>query len=198
MKKLTVVLLLVFLSIPPAFVLAGDITGKITLKGARGKNVAVIYLEKVGSEFKKPTEPITMDQRNLKFEPHVLPVVVGTQVDFVNSDNVLHNVFSPDACANEFNLGTYPKGEKRSRTFDEEGCFSVVLCNVHPEMEGWILVLQNPFFTTTDNEGNYLIKNIPPGNYTVVVWHERLKNKQQLVEIKAEGQTELDFTLTRR
>ncbi|MFQ6610493.1 MAG: carboxypeptidase regulatory-like domain-containing protein, partial [Fidelibacterota bacterium] len=169
MKKLTVVLLLVFLSIPPAFVLAGDITGKITLKGARGKNVAVIYLEKVGSEFKKPTEPITMDQRNLKFEPHVLPVVVGTQVDFVNSDNVLHNVFSPDACANEFNLGTYPKGEKRSHTFDEEGCFSVVLCNVHPEMEGWILVLQNPFFTTTDNEGNYLIKNIPPGNYTVVV-----------------------------
>jgi len=177
---------------------AGELSGKITCKGVRTNAGAVVYIKKIDSNFPPSTEPAEMDQRNLKFEPHILPITVGTTVNFVNSDDVLHNVFSPDACANEFNLGTYPKGEKRSHTFNEEGCFSVLLCNVHPEMEAWILVLQNPFFAVTDEDGNYLIKNIPPGDYTVVAWHERLKNKQQRVEIKAEGQTKLDFTLTRR
>ncbi|MEE8437753.1 MAG: carboxypeptidase regulatory-like domain-containing protein [Candidatus Neomarinimicrobiota bacterium] len=177
---------------------AGDITGKVTLKGVRGKQVTILYLEKVDSLFKPPAQSIVMDQKNLKFEPHVMPVVVGTRVDFLNSDDVLHNVFSPDACAAKFNLGTWPKGEKRSFTFDKEGCFSVVLCNVHPEMEGWIIVLQNPFFAAADDQGTYRIENIPAGKYTLVAWHERLKNKSRIVEIPETGETSVDFTLSRR
>ena len=177
---------------------AGELSGKVTCQGVRGNAGAVIYLKKVDGTFSPSPVPAEMDQKNLKFEPHILPITVGTTVNFVNSDDVLPNVFSPDACANEFNLGTYPKGEKRSHTFTKEGCFSVLLCNVHPEMEAWILVLQNPYFAVTDEAGAYRIEEIPPGTYTVVAWHERLKNQQQTVEIKAEDKVTLNFTLTRR
>lgn len=177
---------------------AGDLSGKVTCKGVRSNAGAVVYIKNIDGNSSPSSEPAEMDQKGLKFEPHILPITVGTTVNFINSDDVLHNVFSPDVCADEFNLGTYPKGEKRSHTFDEEGCFSVVLCNVHPEMEAWILVLQNPYFAVTDENGDYLIKDVPPGNYTVVAWHERLKSKQQKVEVKAGGPIKLDFTLTRR
>ena len=97
-----------------------------------------------------------MDQKNLAFVPHVLPVVVGTTVDFLNSDQVLHNVFTPDKCAGKFNLGTWPKGETRSVKFDQTGCSPVMLCNVHPEMEGFVVVLQNPYAGVTDKTRDVL------------------------------------------
>lgn len=196
MGKYLIKLILISFSIQ--FITAGDITGNIILKGARGNNITILYLEKVDGKFMPPSESIIMDQRNLKFEPHIMPVLVGTKVEFLNSDDVLHNVFSPDACATKFNLGTWPKGEKRSYIFAEVGCFSVVLCNVHPEMEGWILVLGNPFFTETDSQGFYRIKDVPAGKYTLVAWHERLKNKSQIVIVPEQGDAAADFTLSRR
>ncbi len=149
-------------------------------------------------KFSPKEKPTVMDQKDLKFDPHILPITKGTTVNFINNDDVLHNVFSPDKCATNFNLGTWPKGETRSHTFESEGCYSVVLCNVHPEMEAWILVLQNPYFAITDENGNYSIKDIPAGSYSIVAWHERLKNKSQKVTITNDGATQVDFLLTRR
>jgi plastocyanin len=177
---------------------AGDITGKVVCKGVRGNQGAVLYLERVDGDFPPPEDPVVMDQKGLEFHPHILPITVGTTVNFVNSDDVLHNVFSPDVCATKFNLGTYPKGEMRSHTFTEEGCFAVLLCNVHPEMEAWILVLQNPYHAVTDQDGLFRIKDVPPGTYTLIAWHERLKNKRQKVVVPAEGEVAVNFTLTRR
>jgi len=177
---------------------AGELSGTINCKGARTNAGAVVYLEYIDGEFSPPEEPIDMDQKDLKFIPHILPITEGSTVNFINNDDVLHNVFSPDKCATNFNLGTWPKGETRSHTFENEGCYSVVLCNVHPEMEAWILVLQNPYFAVTDEKGEYNIKDIPAGSYSLVAWHERLKNKSQKVEITDDGITSVDFVLSRR
>jgi len=181
-----------------SFSFAGDLSGKVNCKGVRSNQGAVVYLERVKGDFSPGKTPVIMDQKGLKFNPHVLVIPVGTTVDFVNSDDVLHNVFSPDKCTEKFNLGTWPKGEKRSYTFQNEGCFSVVLCNVHPEMEAWILVLQNTYSAITDKDGAYTISDVPPGKYNVIAWHERLKNKNQEIVISEAEITTLNFNLSRR
>lgn len=177
---------------------SGVIKGTVACKGVRDSRGVVVYVEKVDEPDSTTKETAIMNQVNLEFLPHVLPVVKGTTVDFKNSDDVLHNVFTPDKCAEKMNLGTWPKGEARSYTFNEIGCVSVMLCNVHPEMEAWILVLQNGFFFKTDKDGKYEIKNVPPGIYNLVAWHERLKNQSVEIEVPAEGELEVNFTLKRR
>ncbi len=177
---------------------AGDITGNIKTKKAKYKKNAVVYIDKIdGKKFDPPKEHQILDQKNLTFVPHVLPALTGTTVDFINSDDVLHNVFSPDNCAEKFNLGSWPKGEKRSYTFNEPGCLAVVLCNVHPEMEGYVVVVETPYYAVTDEEGNYTIKNVPAGNYTLKIWHERLKGEEQTITVPKTGSTTANFELKR-
>ena len=175
---------------------AGGITGKIKAKGAKNSGDAIIYIDKIASKtFSPPKEHVRMDQKNLAFRPHVLPVLAGTTVDFLNSDDVLHNVFSPDACAGKFNLGTWPKGQIKSYTFKEPGCSATLLCNVHPEMEGYVVVLETPYFAVSDKDGSYTIKDVPAGKYTLKVWHEKLKGQPVVVEVPEKGNTTADFEI---
>jgi plastocyanin len=177
---------------------AGDIKGTVKAKGARNAGNAVIYIEKIeGKTFEAPEEHLQMDQKNLTFIPHVLPVLKGTTVDFLNSDDVLHNVFSPDKCADKFNLGTWPKGEIRSHTFEIPACIPVLLCNVHPEMEAFVVVLESPYYAVTAKDGSYVIKDVPPGKYTLKIWHEKLKGKPAEVTVPAEGAITQDFQIRR-
>ena len=177
---------------------AGDITGTVKANGVRTPENAVIYIEKVeGKTFKPPEKHVMIDQKNMTFIPHVLPVIAGTTVDFHNSDDVMHNVFSPDKCADKFNLGTWPKGENRSYTFQNAGCRTTVLCNVHPEMEGYVVVLQNPYFAVSSKEGTYSIKNVPAGKYTLSIWHEKLKSKPVEIVVPETGSANSDFVLDR-
>lgn len=177
---------------------AGSIKGTVECKGLRDSRDAVIYIEGVEKPEPAPREHFRMDQKNLEFIPHVLPIVRGTTVDFVNSDDVLHNVFTPDKCAEKMNLGTWPKGQTRSYTFKEEGCVSVILCNVHPEMEAWVLVLQNPYFFKTDTDGAYKIEGVPAGKYKLTAWHGRLEPRSVEIEVPPEGVIQADFSLKRR
>lgn len=177
---------------------AGDITGKVTAKGARHAGGAVVYIEKVeGKTFAPPKEHALIDQKNLTFEPHILPVLAGTTVDFLNSDDVMHNVFSPEKCANKFNLGSWPKGQKRSFTFKNPGCTPVLLCNVHPEMEAFVVVLENPYFAVTTKDGTYRIKDVPAGTYTLKIWHEKLKGKDAKITVPEKGEVSQDFLIRR-
>lgn len=171
-----------------------QITGKVDADKAKYKPNTVVYIEKAEGNF-KPGANAKMDQKNLVFIPHVLPVLVGTTVDFLNSDDVLHNVFTPDACANKFNLGSYKKGEFKSHKYDKLGCQTVILCNVHPEMEAYIVVVQNPYFSVTDKDGNFTIKNVPPGKYTLKVWNEKLRADSQEITVPASGKLEVNFKL---
>ena len=115
------------------------------------------------------TEPV-IDQRELTILPHVTPIVSGTTVTFLNSDMVYHNIFSLSK-AKQFNLGRYPAGEKHSVTFDRPGVVEM-FCDIHSEMNGVVLVLPNPYFTTVKADGSYRISNIPPGTYVVKGWRE--------------------------
>jgi len=181
----------------------GVIKGSISVRGVRNPQNVLVYLEKVEGEHKPPEKPAEMDQKKLKFVPHILPIVKGTTVRFMNSDPILHNVFWPkskDGSYKSHNLGTWGKGGVRKYTFKKEG-WVVMLCNVHPEMEGHIVILQNPFWALADKAGDYEIKNVPPGKYTLKTWYEkprRLKSKSASVTVSAGGTTVQDFSLSRR
>ncbi len=178
--------------------LAGEIAGKVNAKGVKNSADAVIYIEKIPSKtFPAPEKHAVMNQKNLMFVPHVLPVLVGTTVDFLNSDNVLHNVFSPDQCAEKFNLGSWPKGKTKSYTFKSPGCVSTLLCNVHPEMEGYVVVVETPYFAVSGTDGSYSIKDVPPGKYTLKIWHEKLKGQDVSVDVPASGSATVNFDLHR-
>lgn len=176
--------------------LAGDIKGKVKAKGVKNSSDAVIYIDKMpGKNFEAPKEHAKMDQKNLTFIPHVLPVLKGSTVDFLNSDDVLHNVFSPEKCVEKFNLGTWPKGQTRSYTFKEPGCQPVLLCNVHPEMEAYVIVLETPYFTVSAKDGSYTIKNVPAGKHTLKIWHAKLKGESQEITVGETGDVEANFEI---
>lgn len=177
--------------------LAGDIQGKITARGARDAGNTVVYIAKIeGKTFEAPKDPVLMDQKNMIFLPHVLPVLVGTTVEFQNSDDVLHNVFSPDKCANKFNLGSWAKGGKKAYTFDKP-CIAAILCNVHPEMSAYVVAVETPYFSVSAKDGSYTIKNVPAGKYTLSIWHEKLKGDAVEVTVPASGAVTQDFTIHR-
>lgn len=124
---------------------------------------------------------VVMDQKGLAFVPHVLGVVVGGSVEFLNDDSVLHNVFS-DSAAKRFDLGMFGRGESRTVTFDTPGVVEL-RCNVHPKMHAFILVLENNFFAPADQGGNFQIGDIPPGRYKLRAWHEGLSPTETWVNL---------------
>jgi len=133
-----------------------------------------------------------MSQKNLVFKPHILPVLLGTTVDFTNDDTVVHNVFAPPGSAKQFNLGTYGVGVTKKVTFDAPGEVPL-LCNVHAEMLAYILVLQNPYYDLTDKAGNFEIRGVPPGTYKLKVWHEKLQGADQQVTVEAGKTAAVEF-----
>jgi plastocyanin len=172
---------------------AGTISGKVS--GVSGESV--VYLDAQGKTFPAPTAHPVVDQKGLMFNPHLTVVQAGTIVDFLNSDTVAHNVFWTSVGGNKkltHNLGTWPKGEKRSFKFDNPGAVPL-LCNVHPEMAGYIVVSPTPYVATTDKSGEYKIENVPDGSYTVTAWHEGAKGQSKPVSVA--GDTKADFTLSK-
>jgi len=173
---------------------AGTISGQVS--GISGPSV--VYVDAIsGKTFPAPAEHPVIDQKGLVFQPHVTAVLVGTTVDFLNSDSVAHNVFWTSIGGNKklgHNLGTWPKGEKKSFKFDAPGAVPI-LCNVHPEMSAYLVVVPTPYFATSDQAGNYKIENVPDGSYTVIAWHEGAKNQSKPVSVS--GDTKADFTLSK-
>ena len=129
----------------------------------------------------------TVDQKELTFIPHVLVIEVGTTVRFLNNDVVLHNIFTPSRVGDRFNLGTHQKGIEKFLKFDKPGEI-VLLCNVHPEMEAYILVVDTPFYSKTDEGGIFTISGVPPGEYTINVWHPYFDDKTVTILVE-EGRT---------
>ncbi|MFV1965363.1 MAG: carboxypeptidase regulatory-like domain-containing protein [Pirellulaceae bacterium] len=181
----------------------GTIRGEIEARGVRKPEDVLVFLEHVPGDHKPPADGVTMDQKKLTFDPHVLPIVKGTTVKFQNNDPLLHNVFWPksrDSSYGAYNLGSWGTGAIRKYTFEDEG-HVVLLCNIHPEMEGHVVVLQNAFFAVTDEDGTYEIKNVPVGQYTLKTWYsnpKKLRSKSAQVTVQADKTTDQDFSLSRR
>jgi len=172
-----------FVSVPG--LQAGDIVGTVS---APKPDHVVVYVEKAPGTFHAGSNA-AMDQKRKVFIPYVLPVMQGTTVDFHNSDNLQHNVFGVGS--NEFNLGTYGLGATKGATFNKPGQVAI-LCNVHPEMEAYVLVLQNPYFAQPDSSGKFRIENVPEGDYVLKAWYEG-KAKKQSVKVQAKGDVSVNF-----
>lgn len=165
---------------------ANEIKGKVSVQGIKSAENIVVYVDVIpDKKFDAPKEHVLIDQRKMTFAPHVVAVQQGTTVDFQNSDSVGHNVYWPSVGGNKklaHNLGTWPKGEKKSFQFNEVGAASL-LCNVHPEMSGYVVVAPTPYFAVTDKDGNFTIKDIPAGKYTLKTWSEDGKPTTQAVDV---------------
>lgn len=194
----------------PAPALAGSIKGAVKVKGLRTPENILVFLTKappVTADLSKVK--FVMDQRNLEFIPHVLPVLVGSTVDFPNNDKVDHNVFSMSR-TKKFNLGSYPAGQSKSVVFDKPGIVAL-RCDVHAEMAAYILVLKSPYFAVTDKQGRFEIpdpnalkqsgfsglKELVAGKYFVKTWHEKLKTQKTAVVVPENGDATIQLDLIR-
>lgn len=162
----------------------------------------VIYIEgAVGPQSVAPDKPAqvitvrnpSVTQKGAMFTPHVLPVVVGTTVEWPNYDDILHNVFSFSE-AKPFDLGLYKSPTIKRVKFDKPGKVDV-FCSIHSRMSCIVLVLENPYFATSNDKGHYTITNVPPGTYQLKAWHERLPSQSAQITVPETGETKVDFTL---
>ncbi len=189
MSKVTIILFAASLA-----AYAANINGKVTA----GKGSSVVYVEAIpGKTFPAPAKHYVMDQKQLLFTPHVVVVQVGSTVEFLNSDKVAHNIFWPGVSGNKkmgHNMGTWPTGQKREFKFDAPGVVPL-LCNVHPEMSGFVVVTPTPYFAETDADGNFKIADVPSGSYTVSAWHEGMKTQSKPVTLASDAT--VDFTLSK-
>jgi plastocyanin len=194
----------------PANALAGKIKGKVKVKGLRTPADIVVYLTKAPApDIDLSKAKFVMDQQNLEFIPHVLPIPVGSTVLFPNNDKVDHNVFSMSR-TKKFNLGSYKPGESQTVLFDKPGIVEV-RCDVHAEMAAYILVMKNPYFAVTDKQGNFEIPDagylkhagleeiadLPPGKYSAKTRHEKLKTQKQSVIVPGSGDVAVQLDLKR-
>ena len=156
---------------------------------------SVVYLDpapRAAFERADETRP-RMDQVKETFVPHVLPIVVGTTVDFPNNDHTYHNVFSLSK-TKTFDLGRYAAGRSKAIRFDRPGIVRV-FCDIHSHMSAFILVFGHPFFAMTDPDGRYRLDNVPPGTYSVVAWNEGTASDPVPIAVPSGGTAELDLVV---
>jgi len=159
------------------------VTGRVVLPEGRGAGRwSVVWLQ--GSAHAAPLRRAMIDQRDKTFVPHVLVITPGTTVQFPNNDTVFHNVFAYFE-AKRFDLGMYPRGATRSVTFEKPGIVSV-LCNVHPQMSAYIVVVYTPYYAVADRDGSFQIKGVPPGTYTLHTWHESGARLERTITVGAD------------
>ena len=154
--------------------------------------LAVVYLE---GSFPKPASLPTKQiaQKDLAFLPSLLPVEIGTRVEFTNCDETYHSIFSYSP-AKRFDLGRYRKDERPipSEVFDTPGLVTL-RCDIHEHMRGLILVLNTPYFVTTDADGRFRLNKLPSGHYTLKAWIDSKTTREQFVELKSGGTLHVDF-----
>ena len=158
----------------------------------------VVYLASHADDAREeaagPTPPhALMHQAFERFSPHVLPIVRGTTVEFPNDDAVFHNVFSLSS-AKTFDLGRFPRGHSKALVFDRPGVVQL-FCHIHADMSAIILVLDSPLFARGDATGHYAMEHIPPGDYTIVGWHERIRPVSRSVHVEAGKASVVDFDI---
>ena len=163
------------------------------------QNVFVYVKDGLGNlRFPIPSTTILLDQKGCRYVPHVLGVQVGQTVEVLNSDPTLHNVHAVPAANQEFNTGQPLAGMKHVHRFSTREVMVPFKCDVHPWMFAYVGVLDHPFFAVTGADGQFELKGLPPGTYTVEAWHEKLGTQTQTVTIGAKetGTTAFEFKTT--
>jgi plastocyanin len=175
----------------------GDIIGMVeSVKGSTATRVpfAVVSLTEVPGSFSPSSRGANMNQKNKEFAPHVLAIMKGTKVHFNNSDPFFHNIFSSSR-TKTFNVSQTKKGDSSEVTFDKIGVVPI-RCHIHANMKAYIVILPNPFFDVTNDKGLFKISNVPPGNYTIKVWHPDFTAATQTVQVPASGEAKVVFKVS--
>lgn len=190
MKKL---ITLALAALPVAtFAAGGAVAGKVEATPAKFLSETVVYLKDAKGPHEKKT--ITIDQKGMKFLPHVSAITVGDSVKFLNHDAVDHNVYSPDNGG--YNLGMIKSKAEGEHVFDKAGVYQQ-LCSVHPEMLAYVFVDDGPYHAVVDAKGHYKIEGVPPGTYHVAIWNSHLKAADQTVTVTAGKTADANFSVKR-
>jgi plastocyanin len=153
----------------------------------------VVYLKDVAFRGTLPVTSTEIRQVNETFIPHILPITRGSTVNFSNGDPFFHNVFSLSR-ASTFDLGRYPKDRARSATFTKPGLVKV-FCRIHSQMSATIVVLDHPYFTVPGDDGAFALRNVPPGEYAVAGWHERVGERVATIRVESGKTTDVALAL---
>ena len=147
-----------------------------------------------GKKFEPPKEQVVLDQRGCMFVPRVVGLQAGRSLAVRNSDAIVHNVHPAPKNNREWNEGMSPGAPDVVHRFARQEVMIRVKCNLHPWMRSWIAVMEHPYFTVTGADGSFDLKNVPPGDYTVAVWHEKLGELAQSAMFAPSSIQSLNFT----
>jgi plastocyanin len=153
---------------------------------------AVVTITDIKTGKKIDAKKVTLDQKGCEYQPHVLAFPVGTTVEILNPDGILHNVHSYSKVNSAFNMAQ-PKFKKTLDVKIDKPEAIEVKCDVHGWMQGWLVATESPYVAVTDNSGNFKLTDVPPGSYTVEVWHEKLGKNTQKVSVKAKEDAKVSF-----
>jgi plastocyanin len=141
-----------------------------------------------------PAEPARLDQRGCVYEPHVLGIMQGQQLEILNNDPVNHNVHAESQINPAWNESQPPRAEHKFKQFNSPEVLFPVTCSVHPWMRSYIGVSPHPFFAVTGSDGSFTLKGVPPGTYTIEAVHEKYGKKEGKLTVPANGNAVLDFS----
>ncbi len=153
---------------------------------------AVVSITDIKTGKKIDAKKVTLDQKDCEYHPHVLAFPVGTPVEIVNPDGILHNIHSYSKVNTQFNIAQ-PKFKKTVEVKIDKPEAINVKCDVHGWMNGWLVATDNPYVAVTDNSGGFKLTDVPAGTYTVEVWHETLGKTSQKVTVKAKEDAKVNF-----
>ncbi len=157
------------------------------------KNVLVYVKDGLGGKkFPAPAQKVDFNQRGCRYDPHVLGIQTGQELEVINDDPTLHNVHSLSKENPQFNVAQPNKGMKLTKKFDKPETFRVK-CEVHTWMGAYIGVFDHPFFAVTSDNGTFTLKGLPAGEYTIETWHEKYGTQTIKVKVGATGATTADF-----
>jgi len=163
--------------------------------GPAGELANVIVYVKNAPATTAPATPAVLDQNGCKYVPHVSAVQVGQSVQIRNSDNTLHNVHAMPSVNSQFNEGQPVQGMVSTKKFDKvEVTPFRIKCDVHGWMKSYMAVLPHSYHSVSQTNGQFSIGNLPPGNYTLVAWHEKYGTQEQQVTVGAKEQKQVTFT----
>ena len=155
------------------------------------KNVVIFFTDLRAA--KAAPMQASIAQKDEQFSPHLVAVTAGSSVAFPNEDPFFHNVFSLSRGA-AFNLGRYPSGSSRSKTFSRPGIVKV-FCEIHSHMSAVVRVFDHGWFTVPNEDGTFALDGVPPGDHTLVAWHERIGERRDRITIRSGAATQINFTL---
>jgi len=141
-----------------------------------------------------PKTAVALDQKGCVYSPRVLGVMTGQDLEITNNDPSMHNVHPLPKNNTEWNSSQAPKGEKMIKQFEKEDIMIPFKCNVHPWMKAYVGVVSHPFYAVTGDDGGFSLKGLPPGNYTLEAWHEKLGTQEIKVSVAAKDSKSADFS----